>query len=169
MRRLTAAIVTGLLVGCGGETGERAASDAAPATAEQASAEPAEFAEGKSHCELLTDPEVSEAIGPTVGSHEESGLNGCMWSADGNARLILAVYAGSSMSAGTCGSQKVLGTGKEEAISGLGDSALWKSSRSLVACSTRAVIRFNLDNSKRTPTQDKEGLIALARSVIDRV
>jgi hypothetical protein len=168
MRRLTAAIVAGLLAGCGSDKDEQTASEATAVTAERATASAEESSEAKSDCELLTDAEVSQAIGATVASHEESGLSGCTWTAEG-LQLMLNVYAGPSMSAATCGAQKSLGTGKEESISGLGDSALWKSGRSLVVCSSRAVIRFNLDNSKQTLPQDKEGLIALARSVIDRV
>jgi hypothetical protein len=166
MRKLTVSIVAGLLLaGCSGGTEEPAAPEAAAGELAETAADLADTSE----CDLLTDAEVSQAIGATVASHESSGLSGCTWTAEGNAQLMFDLYSGSSLSSGTCDAQKKLGTGKEEAISGLGDSALWKSSGWLVACSSRAVMSFNLDNSKQTGAQDKEGLVALARSALGRL
>jgi hypothetical protein len=166
MRTLSVSIVTGLLLaGCGGGTEEPPAPEAAAGEFAETAAESAD----KSECDLLTDAEVSQALGAAVASHESSGLSGCTWTAEGNVQLMLELYSGSSLSSGTCDGQKKLGTGKEEAISGLGDSALWKSSGWLVACSSRAVISLNLDNSKQTGTQDKEGLVALARAALGRL
>ncbi|HXW04196.1 MAG TPA: hypothetical protein VD833_03110 [Vicinamibacterales bacterium] len=165
MRCVGALVMAGLFAGCGGGSGD--GSDRAPAPAADAgSATPVATASG---CDLLTDAEVGEATGTTIESHEESGLNGCRWSAQGGARLMLDVYAGSSRVSGTCDAQKALGTGREEPVSGLGDSALWKTSGSLVVCAPRAVIRFNLDNSSRSVPEDKAGLVRLARSVLGRL
>jgi hypothetical protein len=129
----------------------------------------AETAESPSGCELLSDAEVGQALGTVIASHEDSGLNGCLWESDANTQLMLDVYAGSSVVAGTCDAQKYLGTGREEEVPGLGESAQWKGSGALVACTPSAVIRFNLDNSMRTVPEDKESLIGLARSVLDRL
>ncbi|MGH9318562.1 MAG: hypothetical protein ACRD3V_01530 [Vicinamibacteria bacterium] len=156
--------MAGVLVDCGGGDGEPRADDDPPASAADVGGD--EDASDTSSCDLLTDAEVGEATGTTIASHEESGLHGCTWRAQDGMQLILDVYSGSSA---TCHAQKVLGTGREEVVSGLGDSALWKTSGSLVVCTPRAVIRFNLNDSNRTVPEDKEGLIPLASSVLDRM
>lgn len=163
MRWLAVALALGCLTGCGQDSGGSDTEPAAPAT--DSAASPVETA----GCDLLTDAEVGTAIGTTIAGHEESGLAGCRWSSDAGARLMLDVYAGSSLVASTCDAQKSLGTGREEPVEGLGDSALWKTSGSLVVCSPRAVIRFNLDNSPRTVPENREALATLARTVLDRL
>lgn len=151
-----------LLAGCGGGSSESSAAGGAGAgTSEAAAVKPG--------CELLTDAEVGQALGTTVASHEESGLNGCRWRTDRGTQLMLDVYAGSALVSSTCDAQKYLGTGREEAVEGLGDSALWKTSGSLVVCAPRGVIRFNLDNSTRTVPEDKDAIVALARTVLGRL
>ncbi len=163
MRPVAMLFLAGVLVDCGGgDGGPRATQD--PARSADAGGD--EEASETSGCDLLTDAEVGEATGATIAGHEESGLRGCRWRAQDGMQLMLDVYSGSSA---TCDAQKALGTGREEAVSGLGDSALWKSSGSLVVCNPRAVIRFNLDNSQRTVPEDKEGLIKLAPLVLDRL
>jgi len=164
MRAVTMLFMAGVLVDCGGgDGGPRATDDPAASAADVGGDEAASDTSG---CDLLTDAEVGEATGTTIASHEEAGLNGCRWRAQDGMQLMLDVYSGASA---TCDAQKVLGTGREEVVSGLGDSALWKTSGSLVVCTPRAVIRFNLDNSKRTVPEDKEGIIKLATSVLDRL
>lgn len=161
MRWLAVALAIGCLMACG----EPGGSDTEPAaTATDSAAAPVELA----GCDLLSDAEVGTALGTTIAGHEESGLSGCRWSSDA-ARLMLDVYAGSSLVASTCDAQKYLGTGREEPVEGLGDSAQWKTSGSLVVCSPRAVIRFNLDDSPRTVPENREALTTLARTVLDRL
>jgi len=164
MRVIAALFMASLLVGCS-NTVEPGSPETPPAsTADAGQGAPVE----KSGCELLTDSEVSEATGATVSGHEEAGLDGCRWRAQGGMTLMLDLYAGSTLAPSTCGAQKVLGVGREEAVAGLGDSAQWKTSGSLVVCTARAVIRFNLDNSARTVPENREHLIRLARLVLDR-
>ncbi len=167
MRAVTILFMAGVLVDCGGGDDGPRATDDPPASAADVVGD--EAASDTSGCDLLTDAEVGEATGTTIASHEESGLHGCRWRAQDGMQLMLDVYSGSSVSSATCDAQKVLGTGREEVVSGLGDSALWKTSGSLVVCTPRAVIRFNLDNSQRTVPENKEGLIKLAPSVLGRL
>jgi hypothetical protein len=166
MRAIAVLFTTILLTGCGGGAGEPGASSQPPAAAADAEED---AAVDRSGCELLTDAEVAEATATTVTGHEEASLDGCRWRSEGGTTLMLDVYAGSTLSPATCGAQKALGVGREEAVEGLGDSALWKTSGSLVVCSARAVIRFNLDNSKRSVPEDEQGVIALARLALDRL
>jgi hypothetical protein len=166
MRCLGVVLIVALATGCGGSGSDSSDRAAAPGAAAGGAAEPAS---GKTGCDLLTDAEVGEAIGTTIAGHEDAGLAGCRWRAEAGTQLMLDVYAGSSMVSSTCDAQKSLGTGREEAVPGLGDSAQWKTSGSLVACAPRAVIRFNLDNSTRTVPENKAGLITLARSVLGRL
>lgn len=165
MRCLGVLLVVGLAAGCGG--GRSDSSDTAPATgaAGGGAAPPA----GKTGCDLLTDAEVGEALGTSISGHEDAGLSGCRWRAEAGAQLMLDVYAGSAVVSSTCDAQKSLGTGREEAVPGLGDSALWKTSGSLVVCAPRGVIRFNLDNSPRTVPENKAALIKLASSALGRM
>jgi hypothetical protein len=156
MRAIAALFTASLLVSCS-NTVEPGSSETPPAPVEE------------SGCELLTDGEVSAATDAPVSGHEEASLDGCRWRAQGGMTLMLDVYAGSTLAPATCRAQQVLGVGREEAVAGLGDSAQWKTSGSLVVCTTRAVIRFNLDNSARTVPENKEGLIKLARLVLDRL
>lgn len=166
MRAIAVLFTTILLAGCGGGTGEPGASSQPPASAADAEED---AAVDRSGCELLTDAEVAEATATTVTGHEEASLDGCRWSSEGGTTLMLDLYAGSTMSPGGCEAQKALGVGREEAVAGLGDSAQWKTSGSLVVCTARAVIRFNLDNSNRRASEDKQGLITLARLALDRL
>jgi hypothetical protein len=166
MRWLVLAMAVGCLSACAGDSGTPSSSDRAAAPAASGSGEPAA---GKAGCDLLTDAEVGAALGATIAGHEDSGLAGCRWSGEGGARLMLDVYAGSAMIASTCDAQKNLGTGREEPVEGLGDSAQWKTSGSLVVCSPRGVIRFNLDNSPRTMPENRAALITLARTVLERL
>jgi hypothetical protein len=158
--------MVGLVASCGG--GRSESSDAAPATGAPAGGG-ADAAARKTGCDLLTDAEVGEAIGTTIAGHEDAGLSGCRWRAEAGTQLMLDLYAGSSLVSSTCDAQKYLGTGREEAVPGLGDSALWKTSGSLVVCAPRAVIRFNLDNSARTVPENKAALIKLANSALGRL
>lgn len=160
--RTIAVLFTILLMGRGGGAGEPAASSP-PADDE------VEAASVRPGCELLTDAEVADATGTTVSGHEEYSLDGCRWRSEGGASLMLDVYAGSTLAPATCGAQKALGVGREEAVAGLGDSALWKTSGSLVVCTARAVLRFNLDGSRRSVPEDKDGVTALARLALSRL
>lgn len=167
MRRMGVWLMAGLSVGCGGGSDGSSATEKAPAaTAGARTADPAAV---KGGCELLTDAEVGAATRTEIASHEESGLDGCAWRATGGTRLMLDVYSGSSLVSRTCDAQKMLGTGREEAVPGLGDSAQWKTTGSLVVCTANAVIRFNLDNSSRTVPENKEALITLARAALGRM
>jgi hypothetical protein len=168
MRSLWALFMAGFLAGCGGASDRSDESDKAASPAAVVE-DATNLAAEKSGCDLLTDAEVGQATGTMITRHEEAGLNGCRWRAQGGAKLMLDVYTGSSLSSATCDGQKFLGTGREEPVAGLGDSALWKTSRSLVVCAARAVIRLNLDNSARTVPEDKEAMITLARSVLGRL
>lgn len=166
MRRLSVLVMAGFLVGCGGGEGADASDKAAvPAASDGGSA--ASVA-ARHACELVSDAEVGTATGTTVESHEETGLNGCRWRAGGGTQLTLHVYSGSTLASSTCDAQKRLGTGREEPVSGLGESALWKTSGRLVVCAQRAVLSFNLDNSSRSVPDDREGLVTLARSALGR-
>jgi hypothetical protein len=168
MRRMAVWLMAGLTLGCGGgdPDGSRASDKAQVPSARAGNADPAPVKRG---CDLLTDTEVGEATGTAISSHEESGLNGCNWRGKGRTQLMLDVYSGSSLASRTCDAQKMLGTGREEAVPGLGDSAQWKGSGSLVVCTATAVIRFNLDNSSRTVPENKEALMKLARSALGRM
>lgn len=166
MRCLGVLLMVGLAASCGGSRSD--SPDRAPASGAAAGGA-ADPAAGKTGCDLLTDAEVGEALGTTISGHEDSGLAGCRWRAQAGTQLMLDLYSGSSLVSSTCDAQKYLGTGREEAVPGLGDSALWKTSGSLVVCSPRAVIRFNLDNSTRTVPENKAGLIKLAHSALGRL
>lgn len=122
MRRLSVLVMAGFLVGCGGGEGADA-SDKAPAPAASDSGSASRVAD-KRACELLSDAEVGAATRTTIESHEETGLNGCRWRARAGTQLALHVYSGSTLASGTCDAQKRLGTGREEPVSGLGESAL---------------------------------------------
>ena len=166
MRCLGVLLVVGLAASCGGRGSD--SSDTTPASG-AAAAGAADPATDKTGCDLLTDAEVGEALGTTIAGHEDAGLAGCRWRAEAGMELMLDLYAGSSVVSSTCDAQKSLGTGREEPVPGLGDSALWKTSGTLVVCAPRAVIRFNLDNSTRTVPENKAGLIKLANSALGRL
>lgn len=164
MRGLALVVMAGLLSGCGGGA-DTPESSAAPAVDSGGSA----VSEDRSGCELLTDAEVGEATAATVTGHEEYSLSGCRWQAQGGMELMLDLYTGSSLIPSTCDAQQRLGGGQGEAVPGLGDSARWKAGGALIVCSPRAVIRFNMDNSPRSGSDDKEALVTLARLALNRL
>lgn len=162
MRRLALIVMAGLLSGCGGGADTPESSPAAADSGGSA------VSEDRSGCELLTDAEVGQATAATITGHEEYSLNGCRWRSEGM-DLMLDLYTGSSLIPSTCDAQQALGGGQGEAVPGLGDSARWKAGGALIVCSPRAVIRFNMDSSPRSGSDDKEALVELARLALGRL
>lgn len=120
-------------------------------------------------CERLTKDEVAAAMGEPVTGTEDYGLAGCEWRTGERTQVLFDIFAGSALAPATCAAQRSLGTGREEDVPGLGDSALWKSSRRLVVCTSKAVIVFNLDNTPNSPDKDKEAAVKMARLVLGRL
>lgn len=175
-----AALALALLVtaGCGGSgqpatgTGQPTATQAqAPAVTRPA--EPARNDERTSSdilgCELLTQEEVAAAMGEPVTSKEDSGLRGCVWKTGKRTQVLLDVFSGLTLAGNTCAAQRSLGSGREENVPALGDSALWTTDGRLVVCTAQAVVVFNLDNTPNSPDQDKEAAITMARLVLGRL
>ncbi len=153
-----------LAVGCGGSG---SSDEAMPgASGESSDAEASGRVEG---CAVLTQEQVSAALGAPVGAGEDSGLTGCAWRAESGARVSLQIYAGSTLVAATCDAQKFLVSGREEEVPGLGDSALWGSSGDLVVCTSRAVLKVDVDNTRSDPRQDREVLVQIARLALGRI
>jgi hypothetical protein len=120
-------------------------------------------------CNLVTREDVAAALGGSVGDGEETGLAGCRWSAEDRGEVRLQVYAGSLFTPETCKAQKSLVSGRQEEISGLGDSALWGSSGDLVVCTQKAVLKIDVENTPGSPDQDRETLVKVARAALGRL
>jgi hypothetical protein len=165
MRTLTSVFVAAAFVsaGCGGG-GESQAIREESAAIEDAP-EPADL----DGCSLVTEEEVSAALGSQVGEGEDQGLAGCGWQAASGARVSLHVYAGPLLAAGTCDSQKSLVSGREEEVAGLGETALWGTSGDLVVCSRAAVLKIDVDETPDPPERDRETAIAVARAALGRI
>lgn len=115
---------------------------------------------------LVTQAEVSAAVGSMVGPGEESSLKGCTWTAGSGTVVRLAVYPGG---AEICKGQEFLVSGREERVPGLGDSALWGSSGDLVVCTSKAVFKLDIERSHNDPRKDREALVSMAKSVLGRL
>jgi hypothetical protein len=165
MERVTVLLVAAAIgaAACGGAEKREAPRAAAAGTEETASAT------GATGCALVTKDEVADALGHPVGDGEEQGLAGCGWKAQSGAQIRLHVYAGGMLSPGTCASQKSLVSGRQEEISGLGDSALWGSSGDLVVCARRAVLKVDVDDTPSSPAEDRETATKVARAALGRL
>jgi len=179
MTRITALLVATVfaLAGCagGGQGGgeeDRAAPPAPPAPAPPATAPPAtqqDPPDDLEACELVTTTEIGTALGSPVGDGEESGLRGCSWKAASGATAGIQVFAGPMLTPKTCEAQKALVSGREEPITGIGDSALWGSSGDLVVCTTQVVIKVDIDNTQNSPDKDREAALAVGRAALGRL
>ena len=82
---------------------------------------------------------------------------------------MLDLYTRSSLIPSSCDAQQRLGGARGKPFRGLGDSARCKAGGALIVCSPRAVIRFNMENSPRSGSDDKEAFVTLARIALDRL
>lgn len=119
-----------------------------------------------SGCEPLTQEEVAKATGEPVTGQDDSGLRGCEWKVGDRTQVLLQVFSGST---NTCAAQRSLGSGREENVPGLGDSATWQSGGRLVVCTSRAVVVLDIENTPNRPDEDKEAAVTMARSILKRL
>jgi hypothetical protein len=157
-------LAAGLMVVCACGGNERQAEE--PAAGAVAGAREVTEVNG---CDLLTKEEAAAFLGSPVKDGEEQGLAGCSWTAESGAQIRLGLFAGSMLTSETCNGQRFLVSGREEEIPGLGDSALWGSSGALVVCTTKAVLKINVEDTPQSPDEDRETAIKVARAALGRL
>lgn len=161
------------LAACGEPDAENASPAAAADEADTGQEEWDEFSAG---CDLVTDAEIAAAIGEQVVSREEGGNFGCRWKTAGH-YVELRVFPDTDLPEDSCReNQQSLpygqtAKGETEAVSGLGDVAIWGSSGDLLVCTRRGLLVVNYEDSPADWSSDDElgAAISIAAKALDRL